>query len=149
MFCEKYSDCANVLHALNYNTVVFDWRGQGLSSRALPDRHKGHVDSYDEYVGDLEKVLTHAAHLYGNEPIYLLAHSMGGHVALRTLAQRPDLIRAAILSAPMVDIARSRLQFGLFRLLSSIAVRPRSRLCSGKRGQKWARSRLFPKYPHA
>jgi lysophospholipase len=121
-FCEKYSDCAEVLQSMHYNTVVFDWRGQGLSSRALRERQKGHVDSFDEYIADLEKIIAYAAELFGGGAIYVLAHSMGAHIALRAMASRPGMIRAAILIAPMIDIARDRRQFLLFRFLSSMAV---------------------------
>src|ERR1700676_160389 len=58
-FCETYLDCADALWPLNYNTVIFDWRGQGLSTRALRDPQKGHIDSYDEYIRDMHPVIAH------------------------------------------------------------------------------------------
>jgi lysophospholipase len=41
---------------------------------------------------------------------------------LRAMARRPGLIRAAILTAPMIDIARNRIQFWLFEILSLVMV---------------------------
>jgi len=38
-------------------------------------------------------------------PPLVLAHSMGSHMALRTLHRRPGLFRAAVLVAPMIAIA--------------------------------------------
>jgi lysophospholipase len=119
---EKYREGARVLQELNYNNVILDWNIQGFSIRKLDDHQKRHVDSYEKYISDLERVVSHAVALYGNDAIYILAHSMGGHIALRTMARRPELIRAAILFAPMIDIACNRLQFWLYELLSIVMV---------------------------
>jgi lysophospholipase len=122
-FCEKYFECIDTLRKLNFNCLVFDWRGQGLSSRSLRDRQKGHVSDYDEYIEDLDAVISHAIGLYETEEVYVLAHSMGGHIALRFLARRPGMIKAAVLSAPMIDICRNRIESFMLGGVSGLAVR--------------------------
>jgi lysophospholipase len=87
--------------------VTFDWRGQGLSDRLTGDRHKGHVDGYQDYLGDLEEVIERLVRPGQVGRLALLAHSMGGHIALRHLCRRPAGFAAAVFSAPMWDLRMS------------------------------------------
>jgi lysophospholipase len=101
---EKYEEPAHRLIERGFEVFSFDWRGQGLSKRPLADYHKGHVESFDEYVADLDEMMTRVVFPQAQRPLILLAHSMGGHVALRWMhdhGQRWDL---AVLSSPMIDI---------------------------------------------
>src|SRR3954451_12467828 len=43
-FIEKYFETAADLLARGLTTIVFDWRGQGLSGRELDNSRKGHID---------------------------------------------------------------------------------------------------------
>ena len=103
-FLEKYTETAADLNQRGFAVFGFDWRGQGLSSRMLPDRLKGFVRNYDDYVQDLEEFFQRVVQPEAVRPIYLLAHSMGGHVALRYLHRQPADIDKAVLVAPMLDI---------------------------------------------
>ena len=78
----------------NYRCVSFDWRGFGDS------QHCG-VDSYwfADYVGDLEAFIDHAqaqGWLEPEQPINLVAHSMGGNVAMIYSGIRPERIRRLV-----------------------------------------------------
>ena len=42
-FIEKYFETVRDLQARGFAVATLDWRGQGLSDRALADRRKGHV----------------------------------------------------------------------------------------------------------
>ena len=103
-FLEKYTETAADLNQRGFEVFGFDWRGQGLSSRMLPDRLKGFVRNYNDYVQDLEDFFQRVVQPEAARPIYVIAHSMGGHVALRYLQQQPASIDKAILVAPMLDI---------------------------------------------
>jgi len=103
-FLEKYTETAADLNQRGFVVFGFDWRGQGLSSRMLPDRLKGFVRNYDDYVQDLEEFFQRVVQPVAVRPIYLLAHSMGGHVALRYLHRQPPGFDKAVLVAPMLDI---------------------------------------------
>jgi len=103
-FLEKYTETAADLNQRGFVVFGFDWRGQGLSSRMLPDRLRGFVRSYDDYVQDLEEFFQRVVQPKAVRPIYLLAHSMGGHVALRYLQRQPAGIDKVVLVAPMLDI---------------------------------------------
>ncbi len=52
-YIEKYFETVRDLRARGFAVATFDWRGQGLSERALKDRHKGHVRNFSEYAADL------------------------------------------------------------------------------------------------
>ncbi len=103
---EKYYETIGDLRARGYGVAAFDWRGQGLSDRILPDRHKGHVRDFAEYHLDidcfLEKFVRPATELA--EPYILMAHSMGAHIAVRYLHERPEPFARAVLCSPMAYI---------------------------------------------
>ncbi len=103
-FIEKYRTIAQTLQDKGFWIVSPDWRGQGLSSRELENRHKGHIDRFEDYVNDLEALFTDII-LPKDLPVYILSHSMGGHIALRFMAQHPEKIKKAVLASPMIDIA--------------------------------------------
>ena len=56
-FIEKYSEVIVELNQLGFDVISFDWRGQGGSSRLLPHPQKVYIDSFDDYLEDLEIVL--------------------------------------------------------------------------------------------
>lgn len=105
-FIEKYFPVVAELRQRGFAVVIFDWRGQGLSRRPLRDARKGHVDRFSDYEGDLLAVAEQVLAPFCAKPWFGLAHSMGGAIALNAAADRPDLFRRLVLSAPMVEIAR-------------------------------------------
>lgn len=99
---EKYLGVAAHLHGRGWSITSFDWRGQGGSGRLGSDPTVGHAADFGAQVADLAAFWADWA--TGAGPHVLLAHSMGGHLALRALAEgliRPD---ALVLSAPMVRV---------------------------------------------
>ena len=110
-FMEKYTISANRLTHLGYHIYSMDWRGQGLSLRELPNRHKGFVQDFAHYLSDFEaffQTIIEPLQL----PVTVMAHSMGGHITLRYLMEQansstasiPSLIEKVILLSPMLDI---------------------------------------------
>ena len=65
---------------------------------------------FADYEADLYAVADQVLQPFCPRPWFGLAHSMGGAVALSAAADRPDLFRRLVLSAPMIRIAR--LPFG-------------------------------------
>lgn len=102
-YIEKYGRAAADLAQRGYATLTLDWRGQGLATRALPDRLVGHVDDFAEFQTDLDALLAFARSSGLPEPYYLMSHSMGGCIALRAL-MRGLPFQAASFSAPMWGI---------------------------------------------
>jgi len=98
----KYKELAFDLSRHGYSIFLIDHRGQGLSQRLLANPHKGHIESFQYYVDDLNNFIDNIVtpHCQGNKP-YLLAHSMGGAIAARYLQDFPNKIQATVLSSPM------------------------------------------------
>ncbi len=107
-FVEKYYETIGDLLVRGFTVVAFDWRGQGLSSRPLRNRLKGHVGDFARYRDDLAAVTTQILEPFCPRPWYALAHSMGGTAALHFAAERPDVFERMVLSAPMIDLAGLR-----------------------------------------
>ena len=99
-FAEKYGRVAARLVARGFSVVAIDWRGQGLSDRPPSTPMLGHVETFSDYQRDVEALLGFEALLGLPRPRYLVAHSMGGCIGLRTLIERTDFA-AAVFSAPM------------------------------------------------
>ncbi|MBV1867756.1 MAG: alpha/beta hydrolase [Marinosulfonomonas sp.] len=99
-YVEKYGRAAGELAAHGYGTISIDWRGQGLADRLAPLATLGHVDQFSDYQKDLRAVFAMAEMLDCPKPFYLIAHSMGGCIALRALNDGLA-VNAAVLTAPM------------------------------------------------
>lgn len=104
-FIEKYREIIHELGARGFAVVAFDWRGQGGSERQLRNPAKGHVEDIADYLIDLDTVVTGMQLRDLPRPWSLLAHSMGGGIALLALARGPSPFERAVLSSPMVAIA--------------------------------------------
>jgi len=102
-FVEKYLEVLIHWHKAGWNLAGFDWRGQGGSGRYLADPLTCHQASFDPLVDDLAAFV---AEWIGSMPgpHVIVAHSMGGHLTLRMLAESGHRIDAAILACPMIDM---------------------------------------------
>lgn len=104
-FIEKYGEVIGELQARGFCVATFDWRGQGMSSRALADSRKSHIGDFQDYDEDLATFLEQVVAPIGAGAPLALAHSMGAHILLRTLHDRPRAFAAAVLSAPMLAVS--------------------------------------------
>lgn len=99
-FVEKYLEADAHWHGEGWDVTAFDWRGQGGSRGEIAG---GHLDSFEPLVADLDALI---ADWRGRTPgpHVAIGHSMGGHLLLRTLAERMPTLDAAVLVAPMIRI---------------------------------------------
>ncbi|GBC61695.1 alpha/beta hydrolase [Desulfonema ishimotonii] len=121
-FMEKYLETIADLNQRGFDVYSFDWRGQGLSSRLLANRHKGFVHAYDDYVRDLAFFMDEVVRLAA-WPRILMGHSMGGHIILRYLHDCPRAVRQAILISPMIDVNTAPFPRPVARFLTRQALR--------------------------
>ena len=106
-FLEKYEETIGELRQRGFGVWAMDWRGQGLSDRALADRHKGHIDDFDTYLRDLVWFVETFVAPRRAAATCVLAHSMGGHIALRAVLEAKIAPDRMVLLAPMIDLPLS------------------------------------------
>lgn len=107
-FYEKYLETLDDWHRRGWRVTAADWRGQGGSGRLGKDAVTGHIDDFATWVGDLAALWAQwKAETPG--PYVLAGHSMGGHLALRALAEGKIDPDALVLCAPMLGLASSAL----------------------------------------
>jgi len=106
-FIEKYFETISELRQRGFAVATMDWRGQGHSSRQLPDPRKGHVESFSEYETDLETFMQQVVLPHCPRPHFALTHSMGGAVVLRSAHSGKRWFERAVLVAPMLDFPRA------------------------------------------
>jgi lysophospholipase len=102
-YAEKYFEVIGELIARGFAVATVDWRGQGLSTRALDDPRKGHVTDFSEFDEDIACFMREIAPDMP-KPWVALAHSMGGNILMRALHDHADWFSAAVLSAPMLGL---------------------------------------------
>lgn len=103
-FIEKYFEVVGELQRRGFAVFTMDYRGQGLSDRELSNRLKGHFNTFEDPVGDVYAALRRYADRLPR-PHVVLAHSMGGCIALRALQTNKITAEGAVFSAPMWGIA--------------------------------------------
>jgi lysophospholipase len=100
---EKYLESLAHWRGRGWQVTAIDWRGQSGSGRLGFDAITGHVDDFSMWVEDLAAFWadwkrTAAA------PRVLVGHSMGGHLALRALAEGRVDPAALVTTAPMLGL---------------------------------------------
>lgn len=128
---EKYFEAMRDLHARGYAVWAMDWRGQGGSQRYIADEpHKAHHEGYDEQLQGLQQFMQNHVipAVPQGLPLHLMAHSMGGHIALRWLHDhnqpqngKPGPVASALLTAPMLDINTGAIPRPLARQMARFA----------------------------
>lgn len=102
-YAEKYGRTAFDLTKAGFDLITLDWRGQGLSDRVSKDPMVGHINGFAEYQRDVDALVRSADMLNCPKPWFLVGHSMGGCIGLRTLVRGFD-VEKAVFSAPMWGI---------------------------------------------
>lgn len=134
---EKYFETIADLTGLGYAVATFDWRGQGASGRMLRDPRKGHVSSFSAYVRDLEAILKELVLPDCRGPYAILAHSMGGTVALLAAPRLLNRVERIVVGTPLIALPEGSPQAGALFLgltalrlvgLGSLPVRRQERI---------------------
>jgi lysophospholipase len=103
-FIEKYFEVVGEARARGFAVGMIDWRGQGLSERALRDPHKGHVGSFAEYDLDLETFVREIVLPDCPPPLFALGHSMGAAMLVRAAQKGRRWFDRVVLCAPMIAL---------------------------------------------
>ena len=102
-YIEKYGESVKEFTSRQFAGISIDWRGQGLADRLLPDSRIGHVEQFTDFQHDVRSTLEAARQLDLPVPWYLLGHSMGGAIGLRTVLEGTDFAACAF-TGPMWGI---------------------------------------------
>src|SRR5207248_5375979 len=107
-FIEKYFETVRDLRTRGFAVATLDWRGQGLSERALPNPRKGFVRHFNEYGIDLETFVNEVVLPDCPAPFFALGHSMGATILLRSAYQENRWFDRMVLLAPMIGLSGMR-----------------------------------------
>ncbi len=119
-FIEKYEEVIGELRGRGFAVATFDWPGQGGSYRLLDNPLKAHIDDFATYDSALWAFYDQIVKPLGDKPPVALAHSMGGHILLRALHDKPDAFSGAVLSAPMLRALTRGYPAWLARLVCTV-----------------------------
>ncbi|WP_193752765.1 alpha/beta fold hydrolase [Aureimonas ureilytica] len=117
---EKYFETMRDLNRMGFSVATFDWRGQGRSFRSLANPFVGHVANFSQFTDDLDRFFHEVVLPRCPAPYAILAHSMGGLVALTAMERLEDRVERMVLLAPFVAVPGSGLALASFRLVSSL-----------------------------
>ncbi len=96
----RYFSLVDRLSQHGFAVDTFDLRGHG-KSHGPPNL----INSFDDYLTDLDVFLDRVRARLPGKPLFLLGHSMGGAItALYTICHQPQ-VRGVILSAPSVKLS--------------------------------------------
>ncbi|HUO21641.1 MAG TPA: alpha/beta hydrolase [Caulobacteraceae bacterium] len=118
---EKYFETIGELQARGFTVLAHDWRGQGLSQRALPDRLRGHAQGFEAYLSDYSLMLDEAGAKLPH-PWVSLAHSMGGGLVLLALSRGERRLDGVMSTAPMIGLAAVSVLPGAAGLIARAAA---------------------------
>ncbi|MCF6320233.1 MAG: alpha/beta hydrolase [Rhizobiaceae bacterium] len=117
-YIEKSFEITADLQKRSFDVLTFDWRGQGGSTRLLKDPRRGYIDSFDQYIIDLETIMEEIALPDCPGPYYILAHSTGSLVALLAAPGFGNRIRRMVLCAPLLKLGKQSLSQNSLKYLT-------------------------------
>jgi len=127
-YYEKWLESLEYWAAEGWAVSASDWRGQALSGRMGFDATTGHTNDFAGWVEDLATLWAQWV-VDRPGPHVLVAHSMGGHIALRAVAEKSVQPDALVITAPMLGIhpvyIPARILHPVARLMAAMGDRRR------------------------
>jgi lysophospholipase len=119
---EKYLETMAQWHRAGWRVTGADWRGQAGSGRLGTDATTGHIGDFAVWLDDLAALWREWTSATPG-PHVLAGHSMGGHLALRAVAEGRVRCDALVLIAPMLGMAGPPLPLPLLQGVAAIMTR--------------------------
>lgn len=118
----RYAETAQKLTQNNYSVYAFDLRGHGDS-----EGQRVWVDSFDDYVNDLQAFYDLVQKKEPNKPIFIFGHSMGGAIVTLFSLRKSRPVAGMVLSGPALKLDVSSFTTGSTKymvapLLPTLAV---------------------------
>ena len=95
---DRYQNVVNGLVESEIALVGYDQRGHGRS-----EGQRGHINSWDEYRGDLQECIKMSRQMLPDTPQFILGHSLGSLIVLDYLIYHQEGLSGAILSGTPLD----------------------------------------------
>ena len=117
---EEYFEAIRDFNARGFAVAMMDWQGQGLSYRYNDDNSRQHSVGYEQDISDFDEFL---GHIDIDLPQILFAHSMGGNITLRYLANTKNNFKCAYFVAPMLGLKPKRVIRYMGKAILNLATR--------------------------
>ncbi len=104
-FCEsaeKFREVTYYFRKMGYSVFVPDLRGHGHSYQQSEKQERVEIDSFDEYVEDLNLFIETVVKPVTVGKTFIYSHSLGSTVALLYLMKYPYAVERTVLSSPMI-----------------------------------------------
>lgn len=119
-----FAAIGDILAGAGLAVYAIDHRGFGLSLEP-----RGDIPSYELYLNDVEDLVTRIEEEYPGRPVFLVALSMGGHLAFRSVARLGKRISGVVALSPGFKGRRTPLLL-VARVLLYMLINPRKVLPS-------------------
>lgn len=119
---EKYLEAFDHWHDAGWAVGSFDWRGQGGSGRLGPDASVGHATDFAQLIDDLTAYFGEWR-ARNPAPHVVVAHSMGGHLLMRTLAEKRIEPDAVVMVAPMLGLRSAPFSTGMAGVVARLMTK--------------------------
>ncbi|MFW9788216.1 MAG: alpha/beta hydrolase [Candidatus Thorarchaeota archaeon] len=125
------------IHGLGSHSGLMDFIAEQFTSRGYifyaPDMRafgtypgrKGHVESFDEYIEDMESLVAYLKLMHHDMKLFLFGHSLGGLHVIRYIANHPNEADGIVIPCPAVSerLKMSGATRAIAKLLSKINVK--------------------------
>lgn len=105
----RYNEIIQIFSQYGYSCFGFDQRGFGRS-----EGERGHVNSFSDYVEDLNKFIDEVVAPKSEKPIFVLGHSMGTIVVLSYALKYAAKIQGLLIFSCPVKLVAFSANFGCF-----------------------------------
>ena len=96
----RYDHLAAYLNVRGTALVGCDHIGHGRSGG-----QRGHIMDYEDYFASIDLAMQYVVERYGDVPVLLWGHSMGGNITLAYLLRRRSDFKGAVITGPYLRLA--------------------------------------------
>lgn len=96
----RYDHVAEAFAQEGIAAMGYDRRGHGRS-----EGQRGHTISYEAFIQEIKTLVEHIKRVYGEKPVYLYGHSMGGNLVLNYLLGEDVKVQGILASAPWIELS--------------------------------------------
>ncbi|HAO15758.1 MAG TPA: alpha/beta hydrolase [Tenacibaculum sp.] len=96
----RYQYVAQKLVANNFAVIAFDHFGHGKTKGK-----RGHNPGYSFVLDSISELIHKAKDLFGNFPLFLYGHSMGGNAVINYVLRKKNILNGVIATSPFLRLA--------------------------------------------